>query len=86
MADVRKAVRLGRKARGDLAAKAVARDVLRDHFANEVTVRAGTVESAGGLDTVRRANSGRSDGNFSKYIHLRRAQCATWFGTVWSAG
>ena len=36
MPDVRETVRLGRKARGDLAAEPVGRDVLGDHFADEV--------------------------------------------------
>ena len=63
VADVRKAVRLRRKARGDLSAKAVAGDVLRDHFANEVTT--GLVQSSLLVDWTRcgERNSG-SDGSF----------------------
>ena len=58
VADVRKAVRLGRKPRGDLPAKAVGRDVLGDHFANEVT--AGRTRSSLLDWTRRRAEFGWS--------------------------
>jgi hypothetical protein len=36
---VREAVRLGRKARGDLAAESVGRDVLGDHLTDEIAPR-----------------------------------------------
>jgi len=41
VADVRKPVRLRRKARGDLTAEAVGRGIVRNHFADEVATRGG---------------------------------------------